>query len=264
MELVYRKYGEGKPIIILHGLFGLSDNWVSIGKKLAENNFCVFIPDQRNHGSSPHSNEFDYPILSKDIDDFIKQHLITNPIVIGHSMGGKVAMNYALHIQNNIDKLIVVDMGIKKFSDHHKKILDVLSSVNPNDFFSCNDFENYLSQNVHDFWIEQLMLKNLNRRNDNSFEWKFNLENIKQNFNSILEEIISEHSFEKPTMFIRGELSDYINVKDIPEIKKIFPRSIFKTIAGASHLVHADKPKEFLETLMNFIDNDSPDSLNAF
>ena len=253
MNLFFRKYGEGKPIIILHGLFGFSDSWVSIGKKLAENNFCIYIPDQRNHGRSPHSEEFNYNILSQDLDGFIKQYFIEKPIIIGHSMGGKVAMNYALHFPNSIEKLVVIDMGIKTYSDNHKRILDILSIINPGKFSSRAEIENYLAEIFEDFLFKQLIQKNLKRNKNNIFEWKFNFESIKKNYNFVLNEIISENIFIKPTLFVRGGLSDYISLNDFPELKKIFSNSFLTTIDGASHMVHADKPKEFLEVISNFI-----------
>jgi len=253
MNLFFRKYGEGKPVIVLHGLFGFSDSWVSIGKKLAENNFCVYIPDQRNHGRSTHSEEFNYNILSQDLNEFIIQHSIEKPIIIGHSMGGKVAMNYALNFQNNIEKLIVVDIGIKKYSDNHKRILDILSIIKLNNFSSRKEIDKYLEEIFENFLFRQLMQKNLKRNKNSSFEWKFNFESIKINYDLILDEIISKNTFTKPTLFIRGGLSDYIISNDIPELKKTFPNSEINTIDGASHIVHVDKSKEFFEVISNFI-----------
>ena len=253
MNLFFRKYGEGKPVIILHGFLGFSDSWVSVGKKLAENNFCVYIPDQRNHGCSPHIEEFNYTILSQDLNEFIIQHTIEKPIIIGHSMGGKVAMNYALNFKNNIEKLIVIDIGIKKYFDNHNRIIDILSIVKPNNFFSRKEIDKYLEEMFEDFLFRQLIQKNIKRNKNNSFEWKFNFESIKKNFKFIQDEIISENIFTKPTLFIRGGLSDYINLNDFQEIKKLFPNSSLYTIDGASHMVHADKPKEFFEVISNFI-----------
>jgi len=255
MELFYRTYGEGKPVIILHGLFGISDNWVTIGKKLAENNFCVFIPDQRNHGKSPHDDNFNYNLLSEDLQEFIIQHQIKKPIIIGHSMGGKVAMNYTLKHPESVDKLIVVDMGIKENPPHQNEIFDVLLPIDPGEFSSRAEIENYLSNKIKNPRLVQLLIKNFHLTFDSGFEWKLNLKSIKENYSHILDEITSTSSYNGSVLFIRGELSGYIVDEDLPELKKIFPQAVFKTILGASHWVHADKPIEFYDLVMDFLKN---------
>ncbi len=254
MKLFYRKYGEGQPLIILHGLLGLSDNWVTIGKKIAENNFSVYIPDQRNHGRSPHSDEFNYKVLSEDLNDFIELHSIKNPVIIGHSMGGRVAMNLALHYPEKISKLIIVDIGIKEYAVNYTEIIDVLSEVEIRSTISRQEIEKQLSLKIPDQQIIQLILKNLKRGDDNQFEWKFNIIGIKENLNSIFESLYCKLSFTGQTLFICGELSDYIKDNDIPEIKELFPTANFKKISGASHWVHADNPKEFTEVVLKFIE----------
>jgi esterase len=253
MVLFYRKYGEGKPVIILHGLFGLSDNWVTIGGKIAGNNFCVYIPDQRNHGRSPHDNSFNYDLLGEDLKDFITQNHIESPAIIGHSMGGKVALNFALKYPECIDKLIVADMGIKKYPAHQTEIFDALLSIDPAEFTTRNEIERYLSERIHNDRLVKLLIKNFHFSYDTGFEWKINLKGIKENYSNILDEITATSSYNGKTLFIRGGLSDYISDEDIPEIKKLFPDAIFKTIRGASHWIHADKPTEFQEMVLQFI-----------
>jgi len=254
MELFYRKYGEGQPLIILHGLFGLSDNWVTIGKKIAENNFCVYIPDLRNHGNSPHSDEFNYKILSDDLNDFIKLHSIVSPVIIGHSMGGRVAMNFALNYTDKISKLVIVDIGIKEYEHNDLEIIDAIKEVDIKSILSRKEIEKQLSGKITDQQLRQLFMKNLKRKDDSQFEWKFNINSIKKNFNSIFIKLSCEKPFSGQTLFICGELSNYIMDKDTPEIKELFPTAIFEKIPYASHWVHADNPEEFYEVVLKFIE----------
>ena len=256
MKLFFRKYGTGNTLIILHGLFGMSDNWVSVGKKIADKGFCVYIPDQRNHGSSPRSNDFNYDFLALDLEEFILQESITNPVIIGHSMGGKAAMTYALSHPGRIKKLIIVDIGIKKYPIHDKEIIDALFTVNLETATSRAEIEKQLSVKISDFRVVQLLMKNLSRTEDNSFEWKLNVKVIREKFSSVFENVRCDNSpYAGSVLFIRGDKSFYINEKDIPEIKVIFPNSIFETIPDAAHWVHADNPTAFLEVVMEYLNN---------
>ncbi|NTW32745.1 MAG: alpha/beta fold hydrolase, partial [Bacteroidetes bacterium] len=153
MKLFHRQYGNGKPVVILHGLFGMSDNWVTIGKKLAEHNYSVFIPDQRNHGNSPHSSKFNFNLLCKDLKEFLEQNQIEKPLIIGHSMGGKVAMLFALNYPENVEKLIVVDMGVKKYPVPNEILIDALFAKSLGNFKSRKEIEDYLTEKIHDLGI---------------------------------------------------------------------------------------------------------------
>ena len=254
MKLFFRKYGTGNPLIILHGLFGMSDNWVSIGKKIADNGYCVYIPDLRNHGLSPRSSEFNYTVLANDLEEFILQENISNPAILAHSLGGKVAMTLAIKQPQIIKKLIIVDIGIKKYHVHDKELIDALSSINLKTAISRSEIENELSSTIHDNRVVQLLMKNLTRDENNFFEWKLNVDAIRENFQSVFDNIpINNYSYPGSVLFIRGEKSSYINDKDIPEIKILFPNSIFVTIPGATHWVHADNPVIFLEIVMQYL-----------
>jgi len=253
MDLFYRKYGEGKPIIILHGLYGMSDNWMTIGKHLAEHNFAVYIPDQRNHGDSPHSDDFNYEVLGNDLNDFIGQHSLADPIIIGHSMGGKVAMNFALKHRDIIQKLIVVDIGIKQYPAHDDEIVDALLSAEIETASSRNEIEDRLAKKIKNSRVRQLMMKNVRRVAEGDFDWKLNLRGIKNNFLSMFEGVASDYPYPGRVLFIRGGLSLYIQDEDLPGIKKLFLNAEFATIAGASHWTHADKPEEFLEIVTSYL-----------
>lgn len=253
MDLFYRKYGQGKPVIILHGLFGLSDNWVSIGKKISENNFCVYIPDMRNHGRSPKSNEFNYDLMTGDLDQFIRQNSIETPVLIGHSMGGKVVMNYALRHSGNTRKIIIVDIGIKKYPVRNTEIIGALSDIDLSITESRHEVEALLALKIHSSKLRQLLMQNLYRKPDNRFEWKINLPGIRNNFPAIFNNISYNKPFNGSALFIRGELSDNVREEDFPGIRELFPKAQFHTIHAASHWVHADKPEEFIKTILNFL-----------
>lgn len=250
MKLNFKKLGEGEPLIILHGLFGMLDNWLTLGKKFAEN-YTVYIVDQRNHGLSPHSDVWNYKSMSDDLLSFFEEHNIDKAVIIGHSMGGKAAMFFAGEHGKHVKKLIVVDMAPRAFPVQHDKILEALLSVDLENLKSRNQADEALSRYIHDFGTKQFLLKNLSRKeNDNTkFEWKFNLPVIARNIHEVGAPISKGANV--PTLFIRAAKSDYITTSDEDEIKKLYPFSTVITI-DSGHWVHAEKPEEFYQVVMNF------------
>jgi pimeloyl-ACP methyl ester carboxylesterase len=254
MKLFYRHFGEGEPVIILHGLFGISDNWVTIGKRMADK-YEVFIPDQRNHGRSPHSDTFNYFALVDDLYEFIEDHRLINPVIIGHSMGGKVAMNFALEHPSKTDKLVVIDMSVREYKarKQHIEIIEALLAVDMSRIKSRAEVEKIVSQKIESPRIRQFVMKNLYRINSNTFGWRINIKAIYENLEDIFVGIDSPYTFDKPSLFIKGELSDYILDEDYDLIKKYFPNAKFQTIKNASHWVHAEKPDELCDVFSRFI-----------
>ncbi len=253
LKLFYRKYGEGQPIIILHGLFGISDNWVTIGKRLAEN-YEVYLLDQRNHGQSPHSDTFNYYALVDDLFEFIADHQLVNPIIIGHSMGGKVAMKFALEYPAKVEKLIIVDMSIREYPARptHIDIIDTMLSVDFSKITSRKEVDDFVSEKIKLVRIRQFVLKNLYHINNIRFGWRINIQAVSDNLENVFEAVTSPYPFEKPALFIKAGLSDYIPDEDKEPIKKIFPMAEFETIDGASHWVHAEKPDELIQAILSF------------
>lgn len=251
MKLFYREYGKGQPIIILHGLIGSSDNWLPQAKMLSDH-YHVLVVDQRNHGQSPHSDEFDYHVLSEDILDFIQEHKLVDPIIIGHSMGGKAAMNFALAHPDKLEKLIVVDIAPKTYEIRHDHVVEGLKAIPIESIQSRNEADEVLAQHVADAGIRQFLLKNLSRKPEGGFSWKLNLQVIDKNMEKIGGGLIYNGQFSKPTLFIQGLKSDYIVDEDKVAIHDIFPNSILVSL-DTSHWVQAEKPVEFVEAVMNFL-----------
>lgn len=256
MQLFFRKFGEGQPIIILHGLFGISDNWVSFGKKIADLGFTVYIPDQRNHGQSPHSAAFNYLALVDDLFEFIDEHELEDVIILGHSMGGKVAMRFALENPQYVSKLIVVDISLRAYEarPHHKIIIQAMKSVDFNIVKSRNEVEDILKVNIKDPKIRLFVMKNLHRLSQDEFEWRLYLDAICDNLDQMFDGIDVPNAFQKPSLFIRGGASDYIIDEDILPLKEAFPNQILHTIPKASHWVHAEAPELFYQYISDFLD----------
>ena len=254
MKLFFRKYGHGHPLIILHGLFGQSDNWNTIGKHFSENGFEVYLVDQRNHGLSPHSEEWNYAATSNDILEITNDNRLENIILLGHSMGGKSAMHFAIHNSEKISKLVVVDIAPKKYPANNDGVLDGLLSVDFEKIKSRKEVDEILSKHISDFGTKQFLLKNLFWEQEKKLGWRFNLDVLAKNRNLVGDSFDVENKFcDKPVLFLRGEKSKYILDSDILEIKKLFPNAQLKTIEGAGHWIHIDKPKEFFQEVMNFI-----------
>ncbi len=251
--LFSREFGSGSPVLILHGLFGFSDNWQTIAKGLAEQHLVV-TPDLRNHGRSPHLPSHTYPEMAEDIKVFMEEKWMFHAAVIGHSMGGKVAMQLALNYPDMVEKLVVIDMGPGPADDNHRDIFEALLALDLSKMASRTEAETYLSARIPDVGTRQFLLKNITREEDGTFTWKMNLPVLWKYFPDILAGVRGDQPFDKPTLFVRGSRSDYVKDSDWPQVKTLFPKAELVTIEGAGHWVHADKPKELLEALKGFLD----------
>lgn len=255
MQLNFKQFGEsGKPLIILHGLFGLLDNWLTIGKTISEHGYKVYLLDQRNHGRSPHEAPLTFQAFAEDLNDFIAQQQIENPVLIGHSMGGKTVMEYAVTNPGTFDGLVVVDIGPKSYPVHHKRILEGLNAMNLEIVENRNQADEMLSHYEPIPAVRQFLLKNLYRKEEGGFAWRFNLPLLTTDIENIGAEIKSDVKVNAPALFMRGEKSDYILDGDWDEILNLFPAAKLETIAGAGHWVQAEQPAAFVAALFRFLD----------
>lgn len=250
MKLKFKKQGEGQAFIILHGLFGSSDNWQTHAKKLADY-FEVYSIDQRNHGLSDWSEDFNYDIMADDLKEFIDDHNITNFILMGHSMGGKTAMTFVQKYPDLVDKLIVVDMGVKSYPIHHDGIIQGLQSIELNQVNSRSEADEQLSKSIKNQAIRNFLLKNLYWKEKKQLAWRINIDVLAEKLPEIVAALPNEENL-TPVLFMRGGQSDYIEENDIPKIKEIFPISTFHTIEKAGHWIHAEAPTEFIEKVIGF------------
>lgn len=251
-DLNYKELGQGHPILILHGLFGTLDNWQTIAKYLAED-FSVYMLDLRNHGRSPHLDDMNYALMAEDVRQFMEAHWLHEAYVMGHSMGGKVAMQLALDNPDMVEKLIVVDIAPRTYSGSHYEIFAALLSLDLAHISDRAEAEAHLYQYEKDPGVVQFLMKNLSRKKEGGFEWKMNLPVIHQHYPEILANITGEHPFEHPALFIRGARSRHIQDSDLPEIQRLFPAAQIETIADAGHWVHADQPAALLEQVKRFL-----------
>lgn len=253
MDLNYKTLGQGAPVIILHGLLGSLDNWLSFGKELAED-YAVFLLDQRNHGRSPHSDVHDYPSMADDLHTFMDAHwMYDGAFVLGHSMGGKTAMQLALTHPELVKKLIVVDIAPKAYTDLHADILDALCSLKPETLQSREEADKALSGSIPDYGVRQFLLKNLSRRKEGGYTFKVNLPVLQQQYEAILQPLVAEQPYEKPALFVRGSRSPYIQPEDEGLIRQLFPKATIGTIPDAGHWVHADQPQAMLKMVRDFL-----------
>ena len=252
MQLLnYKTFGTGQPLVILHGLFGSLDNWVTLGKRYAEKH-QVFLVDQRNHGQSFHNDSFSYEVMSEDLCQFMGQMNIDQAHLIGHSMGGKTAMEFASKYPEKVAKLIVADIGPKSYPVHHSTIIKAFYSVPVEQLTSRKEADEILSKLIPEFGIRQFLLKNLSRE-DNGFRWKMNLDVIASKIDEVGKGLNQNATFEKETLFLRGGNSDYILNDDFNLIHSTFPKAQIQTIEGVGHWLHAEKPQEFYEMTTRFL-----------
>jgi len=261
MKLYFREYGQGQPLVILHGLLGMSDHWIPLAKQFAEH-FHVVVPDLRNHGQSPHAEDFSYKYMQSDIEELLNDLQIKSCNILGHSMGGKLAMSLALSCPEMMDRLIVADISPVEYpNDEDNDMVQAMNRMNLSAVHSREELRHMIQLATKDIMLQGLILKNISAHGTSEFLWKPDLESITKN----LHEIYGFHShglqirasekagFNKETLFIKGGSSHYISENHYPEIAALFPQSKIVTIENAGHWLHAEKPAEFYEACMNFL-----------
>jgi esterase len=250
LKLAYRASGEGHPLLILHGLFGLSDNWFSLSKKFSEA-LRVFAIDLRNHGLSPHSGQMDYDLMAGDIMEFIQEHRLGKPFLLGHSMGAKTLMFFEKNHPGNAEKLILVDMPLRRTEARHLGIIAALSEVDLAQIGERKQVEAILRAKIGELSTVQFLMKNLYRDGE-KFRWRFNLTAIKTNYDA-LNASVPEFTSDTPTLVIKGGKSPYINPADEAAFRNYFTSCKIETIPHAGHWVHAEAPEEFFKLTMDFL-----------
>lgn len=252
--MLYSKIeGQGKPLIILHGFLGMSDNWKTLGVQFASEGFQVHMLDLRNHGRSLHSDEFSYEIMVQDVFEYCKFNNLEKVNIIGHSMGGKVAMLLATTYPELVDKLIVADIGPKFYPQHHQEILAGLHAVDFSKKPSRNEVEETLSKYIPDFGTRQFLMKSLYWQEPGQLAFRFNLVALSKKIDQIGTQLSESSIFKKPTLFIRGGNSNYILDSDFENIQHHFPNSSIETIPQVGHWLHAENPTLFYQTAHSFL-----------
>ncbi len=253
MKLHSNIIGQGKPFLILHGFLGMGDNWKTLGTQFSENGYQVHLIDQRNHGKSPHSNEFSYEIMAQDVVDYCEQHQLSEVLLMGHSMGGKTAMLCAALYPELVKKLIVVDIAPKYYPPHHQQILKGLTALDQADLSSRRKADELLQKFISNKGIRLFLLKNLERESQKKLCLKLNLSALKANIENIGSALPEDKIYEGPTLFVNGKESDYITDEEKEPIKKQFPKAEIIPIENAGHWVHAEQPDEFYKIVSNFL-----------
>ena len=251
MKLFSRIMGSGQPLLIVHGLFGMSDNWQRLAKQFSEY-FEVHLIDQRNHGRSPHSDAFNYSVMAADLVEYISRHQLQKVLLMGHSLGGKTAMQLAVNHPDLLDKLIVVDISPKYYPVHHDVIVEGLQSLDFSVLKSRGEAEKQLATYIPEAGVSQFLLKSLYWKEKGQLAFRFNLAAIAKHIAIVGEPLAEGNSFSKPTLFIDGANSNYIQEEDEDLIFDRFPAAEIKTIAHAGHWVHAEQPQLFFEAVLRF------------
>lgn len=245
--------GDGKPFLILHGFLGMGDNWKTLGNKFAKN-YQVHLIDQRNHGRSFHDDTFNYEILSKDLNDYIERYNLEKVILLGHSMGGKTVMNFAIKYPEKVSNLIVADISPKKYPAHHQDILTALNAVDFEKQKSRKEIENVLEEYIPQYGVRQFLMKNIYRKTKDTFDYRFNLKVLTDKYEEVTVGLDSNEVFEGNTLFLKGEKSGYITFEDNFIISKYFPNATIITVKNAGHWLHADNPTDFYTETVSFLD----------
>jgi esterase len=251
MTLFFQEYGTGHPLIILHGLLGSLDNWHTLSTAFGKR-FRVIAVDQRNHGRSPHSDEMTYKAMAADLVELLDRLALPSAFVLGHSMGGKTAMQLALDSPDRVDKLIVVDIAPRAYPHLHDVIFEALSYVDLSQMQSRQHVDNALAARIPDTAVRQFLLKNLARTDSGGFRWKVNVPVLQNSYGEIAREIDSAKPFTKPALFVQSSRSSYVRESDSADIHRIFPKATIESV-DAGHWIHAEAPERFSELVLNFL-----------
>jgi len=245
--------GNGKPLVILHGYLGMSDNWKTLSMQYAQNGFEVHALDLRNHGRSFHSDEFTYEAMINDVLNYCNHYHLDRINVIGHSMGGKLAMFLAITHPEKVEKLIIADIAPRPYPPHHQDILDALNAVDFSVQKERKEVEEVIAQYIPDFETRQFLMKNVYRKTPEELDFRINLKVLTEKYDNIGITLPENTVFQKPTLFLRGEYSNYIKERDEQDIQRHFPKAEIKTISKSGHWLHAENPKEFLAYSLSYL-----------
>ncbi len=253
MNILHSKiFGKGSPILILHGYFGMGDNWKSQANQLAKN-FEVHLLDQRNHGRSFHSDDFDYELMVEDLENYFEFHELEEAVVLGHSMGGKTAMLFAVEHPEKVKSLLVADIAPKNYPPHHDQILEALNAVDFSQIRMRTEVDRVLKNYIEEEGVRQFLLKNVYRKSKNELSFRFNLQSLTENNSEIGAPLPAFTQYEGPTLFLKGANSGYISSEDSFLIEAHFPASKMVTIPNAGHWLHAENPADFLKEVLEFL-----------
>lgn len=254
MQLAYDRYGEGEPLVVLHGLLGSSDNWGSFGRRFGED-FAVYAVDLRNHGESPHREEMSYETMAEDLLHFVRSREIGPTHLVGHSLGGKVAMQFALSYPTEVDRLVVVDIAPRSYPPAHEALIDALWELDLDRVGSRREADELLAEKVPQRGVRQFLLMNLERVEEGRYAWKPNISAIRDQYPRLLRALRAGGAYRGSTLFVRGADSDFVRDRDREEIAERFPRAELVTVEGAGHWVHADRPERFGDAVAAFLED---------
>ncbi|HVO92613.1 MAG TPA: alpha/beta fold hydrolase [Terriglobales bacterium] len=252
MQLNFTAYGDGHPLILIHGFLGALDNWRTMSKRLATR-FRVYAIDLRNHGHSPHRAVMNFAVMARDVREFLDQQKVLSAFVLGHSLGGKVAMQTALEFPARIDKLIVADIAPKAYAPSQRGLIEALRQLNVSALRTYADADTELAPAITGRALRQFLIKNL-ERSDSAFRWRIPLDILTANYEELIKAISSDKTFDKPVCFLRGEHSNYLDESDLAQIRELFPRAELRTIANSGHWLHIDAPDAFFRNISAFLD----------
>lgn len=252
MKLNYKQLSTaGEPLLILHGLFGSLDNWMTLGRRWSEQ-FQVFLIDQRNHGRSPHTDTHSYPEMADDLAAFVQAHGLGTVNLLGHSMGGKTIMEYATQHAETIRKMVVVDIAPKAYPVHHAEIAEAMQTLDINSLKSRTEADRQLAEHLSDPGVRMFLLKNLYRKSDKTFGWRINLPVLAKSLETIGKPVYSAQPINVPVCFVYGTDSHYVQPDELPEIKQRFPQAELHGIE-AGHWVHTQQPDALFALVNQFL-----------
>ena len=250
--LNYQQLGQGEHLLLIHGLFGSLENLNMVAKSLSQN-YCVTSVDVRNHGNSFHAEGMSYAALAQDIINLLDHLDINSCHILGHSMGGKIAMQIALSHSNRVNKLIIADIAPAEYPAHHLSIIAGLQAMDLAKAENRKDLDSQLAKYVDNMGVRQFLLRNVVRDSQNQFKFKCNINNIEQGYSDVMQQVESENNFVSETLFIKGGNSDYILPEHQSSILSLFPSAKAKIIQGAGHWLHAEKTAAFNRTVADFL-----------
>jgi len=252
MRLHYQVQGDGSPLLVLHGFLGSLDNWRALSKRLAQQH-RVYSIDLRNHGASPHAPVMNYRVMAEDLREFFADQDILSAHLLGHSMGGKVAMQFAVYFPNLVTSLVIVDIAPRAYVPEHRPLLDALLRLPVHTFTTYGEIDAALAPSVPGPALRQFLCKNLVRNECGGFRWRIDLDAISVNYDELTHAVESTMPFAKPSLFIRAGRSRFIQDSDIADIRKIFSNAEIIMMADAGHWIHIDAAEGFYEVVTQFL-----------